>query len=169
MTWYNCNNCVSLIIGVIIWAHVQNITSSVSTLRQLDRNNLLQWYWNIYIYISCSTEIHDWLIEECACLPFGWPTLVVAVPKGNWQRGYKQRGTSDSRRSQFFSPESFPADGSCDLANFGSGWVFRSTRDYQNPFPLHTILPFQIFNFSSPAEAAAGKVRNWFVGKKSNK
>ena len=122
-----------------------------------------------YIYISCSTEIHDWLIEECACLPFGWPTLVVAVPKGNWQRGYKQRGTSDSRRSQFFSPESFPADGSCDLANFGSGWVFRSTRDYQNPFPLHTILPFQIFNFSSPAEAAAGKVRNWFVGKKSNK
>ena len=42
-------------------AHVQNITSSVSTLRQLDRNNLLPWYWNIHL--SCLTEIHDWLID----------------------------------------------------------------------------------------------------------
>ena len=40
---------------------MQNITSPVSTLRQLDRYNPLQWYWNMHL--SCLTEIHDWLID----------------------------------------------------------------------------------------------------------
>ena len=168
MTWYHCNNCVSLIISVIIWAHVQNITSSVSTLRQLDRNNLLQWYWNIYIYILFNWN--TWLIDWRMRLSAFW----LAYPCGCCAKRQLTKRLQTARhirlsKKPVFSPESFPADGSCDLANFGSGWVFRSTRDYQNPFPLHTILPFQIFNFSSPAEAAAGKVRNWFVGKKSNK
>ena len=55
-----------------------------------------------------------------------------------------------------FQESSSFSGGLCDKADFGSGWVFRSTWDYHNPFPLHTLY-FAKFFFLANFQNLAGQ------------